>query len=185
MSTKKEDILKNSERLFYEYGFHGIGLKQIISESNVATMTLYNHFDSKIELIEEVLKKREERYWKYLDEYVANNKETPFIGVVEGHCKWLNDYSYKGDMFLRAIENFTDQNNNIEKIARGHKRRLFQYLEMLAKETDRERESELAIQITLLLEGATSMTTLIGSSKSNEHTLKMANVILNTNQIKK
>ncbi len=181
LSTKKEDILKNSERLFYEYGFHGIGLKQIIIESNVATMTLYNHFSSKIELIEEVLKKREERYWHYLDESVEKNKKTPFLAIVEGHCKWLNDYSYKGDMFLRAIENFSNQNNDIEKIARGHKQRLFNYLENIAKQTDREKEVDLAIQITLLLEGTTSMTTLIGPLEAKKYAMNMANVILTNN----
>jgi AcrR family transcriptional regulator len=37
-------------------GFRGVGLKQIIQEANVATMTLYNHFDSKDNLVEAVLK---------------------------------------------------------------------------------------------------------------------------------
>ena len=40
MSQKKQDILSVAERLFYEYGFKGVGLKQIIQEANVATMTL-------------------------------------------------------------------------------------------------------------------------------------------------
>lgn len=56
MSIKKENLLKTAELLFYKYGFRGVGLKQIISEANVATMTLYNHFESKDHLVEEVLK---------------------------------------------------------------------------------------------------------------------------------
>ena len=44
---EKQDLLEVAERLFYEHGFRGVGLKQIIQEANVATMTLYNHFDSK------------------------------------------------------------------------------------------------------------------------------------------
>ena len=47
MSQKKQDILGVAERLFYESGFRGVCLKQIIQEANVATMTLYNHFESK------------------------------------------------------------------------------------------------------------------------------------------
>lgn len=58
MSQKKEDILNAAERLFYEHGFRGVGVKQIISEANVANMTLYNHFSSKEHLVEEVLKRR-------------------------------------------------------------------------------------------------------------------------------
>lgn len=73
LSQKRQDILSTAERLFYEYGFRGIGLKQIIQEANVATMTLYNHFASKDNLVEAVLKQRESRYWHYLDTYVENN----------------------------------------------------------------------------------------------------------------
>ena len=30
MSKKKQDLLEVAERLFYQHGFHGVGLKQII-----------------------------------------------------------------------------------------------------------------------------------------------------------
>ena len=58
MSQKKQEILSVAERLFYEHGFRGVGLKQIIQEANVATMTLYNHFESKDNLVAQVLKQR-------------------------------------------------------------------------------------------------------------------------------
>ena len=91
MSQKKQDILTAAERLFYDYGFRGVGLKQIIQEANVATMTLYNHFDSKDKLVEAVLQQRESRYWQYLDSHVARNPQYPFLSAVEAHCQWLND----------------------------------------------------------------------------------------------
>src|SRR5690625_2041447 len=99
-SVKKDRLLEVAERLFYEHGFRGVGLKQIIREANVATMTLYNHFSSKDNLVEEVLKQREARYWSYLDSYVEmNSKDSPFILAVEAHGLWLKEQSYKGDMF--------------------------------------------------------------------------------------
>jgi hypothetical protein len=48
---------------------------------------------------------------------------------VKAHCEWLNDHSYKGDMFMRAIEDYAYTDNEIENIARGHKQRLLNYLE--------------------------------------------------------
>src|SRR5699024_10419221 len=106
ISQKKEDLLHTAERLFYEYGFRGVGVKQIIKEANVANMTLYYHSSSKEQLVEEVLKKRETRYWSYLDHFVQGENETPFLMAVEAHGKWLDEESYKGDMFLRAIEDY-------------------------------------------------------------------------------
>lgn len=52
MFKKIDDLLEVAGSIFYENVFNGMGLKQIIKEVNVATMTLYNHFDSKEQLIE-------------------------------------------------------------------------------------------------------------------------------------
>lgn len=178
ISQKKEDILNAAERLFYEYGFRGVGLKQIINEADVANMTLYNHFSSKEQLVEEVLKQRETRYWSYLDHFVQGENETPFLMAVEAHGKWLDEESYKGDMFLRAIEDYAGTDNDIEEIARSHKSRLLRYFQALAKRIDEENYHDLAYYFTLLLEGATSMTTLIGPKEATVFAKEMAKKIV-------
>ncbi|RIN75175.1 TetR/AcrR family transcriptional regulator [Staphylococcus simulans] len=178
MSQKRNDLLEVAEQLFYEYGFNGVGLKQIIQEANVATMTLYNHFDSKEKLVEAVLKQREARYWKYLDEYTKTKQAQPLTCIVKAHCKWLKDNSYKGDMFLRAIEDYAESNQDIVAIARGHKQRLLDYLEHLTEKQGLEDQEALAIQYALLLEGTTSMTALVGVDKATEHALRIAKMYI-------
>lgn len=177
-SSKKENLLAVAEKLFYEHGFRGVGLKQIISEADVATMTLYNHFPSKDKLVEAVLRQREARYWEYLDISIEKDSDSPFILAVEAHGKWLEKESYKGDMFLRAIEDYAGTDNEIENIARGHKAKLLQYFQQLAQRKGKENDFDLANQITLLLEGATSMTTLIGAEKATEYTVAIARKII-------
>jgi AcrR family transcriptional regulator len=177
-SVKKDALLKVAERLFYEHGFRGVGLKQIINEADVATMTLYNHFPSKDNLVEEVLKQREERYWSYLDSHVEMDSDSPFILAVEAHGRWLKEESYQGDMFLRAIADYSGTDNEIENIARGHKSKLLSYFQTLAKKKGKKNEHDFANQITLLLEGMTSMTPLIGAEKATEHSIAMARTIV-------
>jgi len=177
-SVKKEAILNTAERLFYEHGFQGVGLKQIIREAGVANMTLYNHFASKEQLVEEILKQREDRYWSYLDHYVVGENDFPFLAAVEAHGKWLEEESYQGDMFLRAIEDYAGTNNNIESIARSHKSRLLRYFQMLANRIGADNQTELAHFFTLLVEGTTSMTTLIGAKKATEYSMEMAKKIV-------
>ena len=179
MSQKKQDILSVAERLFYEYGFKGVGLKQIIQEANVATMTLYNHFESKDNLVAQVLKQRETRYWHYLDSHVEQHPEKPFISAVTAHCQRLNDSSYQGAMPMRDIEDYADTDNEIESTARGHKERLLHYLEKLADDAGIENGYDLAVQYTLLLEGTTSMTALLGSKDATSHAITMAKLLLN------
>lgn len=178
MSKKKQDLLEVAERLFYQHGFHGVGLKQIIQEANVATMTLYNHFDSKEKLVEAVLKQRESRYWHYLEDGVNQSPHQPFISAVDAHCKWLEDYSYIGDMFMRAIEDYSDSDSNIESIARGHKERLLNFLENLATRSNFKNGRDLAIRYTLLMEGTTSMTTLLGVDEATKHARYIAHLFI-------
>lgn len=178
MSIKKDNLLETAEHLFYKHGFRGVGLKQIITEANVATMTLYNHFESKEHLVEEVLKQRETRYWTYLNSFAASNTEAPFIAAVKAHNKWLKEYSYKGDMFMRAIEDYAGTDNQIESIARSHKERLLQYFKNLAQAQKIHHWEDIAIQFTLLLEGTTSMTTLIGSEEASKHSIAMAQALI-------
>ncbi|GAB3043461.1 TetR/AcrR family transcriptional regulator [Virgibacillus ainsalahensis] len=177
-SIKKDTLLKVAEQLFYEHGFRGVGLKQIISEANVATMTLYNHFPSKDNLVEEVLRQREERYWSYLDSHVEMDSDSPFILAVRAHGRWLKEQSYKGDMFLRAIEDYAGTDNEIENIARGHKSKLLKYFQLLAQRKGKDNERDLANQFTLLLEGTTSMTTLIGAEKATKYSIAIAMVLV-------
>lgn len=66
-------------------------------------------------------------------------------------------------MFMRAIEDYANTDNEIENIARGHKQKLLNYLEQLANNAGIVNGLDLAIQFTLLLEGTTSMTALLGS----------------------
>jgi hypothetical protein len=47
----RERILETAADLFYEHGFHAVGVDLIIERAGVAKTTLYRHFPSKDDLI--------------------------------------------------------------------------------------------------------------------------------------
>ncbi len=51
-------ILKAAETLFAANGYDGVSTKQIASEANVTEMTLFNHFESKENLYNSVVKEK-------------------------------------------------------------------------------------------------------------------------------
>ena|SRR5690625_3324640 len=179
-SIKKKAILKSAESLFYNHGFHAVGIKKITEDANVAGMTVYNHFTSKEHLIEEVLKQCESQYWSYLSSSVEKKPETPFLQVVKGHGIWMNEKGKNGCMFLRALEEYADINNQIELIVRNHKNDLFQYFRNLALETGYTLGDEIASQTMFLLEGATSMAEIVGPEKAESHAIYMLKSLLKT-----
>ncbi|MDQ0208689.1 TetR/AcrR family transcriptional regulator [Alkalicoccobacillus murimartini] len=154
MSAKRQQILDTAETLFYENGFHHIGLKQIVKESNVALMTLYNHFDSKEELIQEILRDRETRYLSLLstNEHESMHKKAKSIANI--HIHWLS-FNRHGCMLLRAKEEFFNVNESIVHFVLEHKMKVIQtFLSLGFTQTQ-------SYQLTLLLEGATSLSEVL------------------------
>ncbi|MEK3774503.1 MULTISPECIES: TetR/AcrR family transcriptional regulator [unclassified Paenibacillus] len=154
MSSKKEMLLNVAEELFYLHGFHSIGLKRIITDAGIAIMTLYNHFESKDDLIVQVLLRREQRYLEQLRQY-ANNKEQPmFLNLAEGHVTWLKEHESRGCLFLRAKEEFGGHTDHIiVQTVNAHKRHMRTLIQTLAPAaSDRD-----LLRFSLLLEGSTAL----------------------------
>ncbi|MEZ0481141.1 TetR/AcrR family transcriptional regulator [Planococcus sp. SSTMD024] len=149
MSTKKEQLLVAAEQLFYEHGFHAIGLKAIVQEADVALMTLYNHFNSKDELILEVLTRRSQVYMDYLEQAKHQAPGSAAERLAVGHLNWLKQTAANGCMFLRAKEEFASEPGHpIVQLVTSHKeeiRKLFLASGLTATE---------AIRSSLLFEGA-------------------------------
>ena len=152
MSTKKEDLLTAAEQLFYEHGFHAIGLKAIVQEAGVALMTLYNHFTSKDDLILEVLNRRSQVYMDYLEQGKQQDTGSVAERLAAGHLNWLKQTASNGCMFLRAKEEFMSvPDHPIVQLVTSHKedtKRLFLSNGLTPAE---------ATRLSLLFEGAVSL----------------------------
>lgn len=177
MSEKRKQVLNVAEQLFYNYGFHGVGLKQIVKEANVATMTLYNHFSSKNKLVEEAIKNREERYWAYICSASEDYSNETFVRIAQLHGAFLQEVSPQGCMFLRAIEVYRDTDKDIANIAINHKSRVLQYFEDLALRNNIKDYKNFAYEFLLIIEGATSMTQITDPTQATEHAVTMTKAL--------
>lgn len=168
MSSKKEDLLIAAERLFYSNGFHAIGLKAIVKEAGVALMTLYNHFGSKEELILEILNRRELAYFAYLEQGLKDEAGSLEERLAAGHLLWLKNSAANGCMFLRAKEEFSNSSDQliVQKVL-AHKEQLIQFFMINGLSHAK------AIQLSLLLEGATSLSETIDLKEIEGATMAM------------
>ncbi|MBN2511257.1 MAG: TetR/AcrR family transcriptional regulator [Spirochaetales bacterium] len=60
-SKKREDILDGAIAAFREYGYETVNMDQIAGKSGASKRTLYNHFSSKEELLQAVIRRYLER----------------------------------------------------------------------------------------------------------------------------
>ncbi|GEN49402.1 TetR/AcrR family transcriptional regulator [Alkalibacterium pelagium] len=170
MSKKREAIVEQAENLFYNEGFHAVGIKRIVYEANVSIMTLYNHFESKEQLIIEVLNQRQDRYLSSIRQRIeqnesSNSKQHLALAIAEAHIKWLKA-NKNGCLFLRAKEEYSLENKEISSLVESHKSYMLNYLEELGLTEGTQ------VQVTMLLEGATSLSVTFDLDKIEDQLIR-------------
>ncbi|WP_077596762.1 TetR/AcrR family transcriptional regulator [Oceanobacillus kimchii] len=179
-SKKREDLLDAAEALFYKQGFHTIGIKQILNEANVATMTMYNHFDSKEELITEVLKRREKIYFDLLKSHTSGQTdvEAYIESLIDFHVDWLVKDGFNGCLFLRAKQEYEGINEDITSLSVEYKQKLIDKISQDLSSLNMEDNYSASMQITLILEGATSMFQILGTEVTRRETKKVVSKLI-------
>ena len=96
-AEKRDYLIEVATRLFNQFGYHAVGIDQIIAEAGVAKTTLYRHFKSKDELIVAVLQRVNEQYLSDLRHAVetqARNSKSKLLASFD----FLEDW-FKGKTF--------------------------------------------------------------------------------------
>ncbi|UOQ49356.1 TetR/AcrR family transcriptional regulator [Gracilibacillus caseinilyticus] len=155
-SPKKQAILDQAEELFYQHGFHAIGVKSILDKAGVAPMTMYYHFKSKEEVIKEILMRREVKYFQHLEEGVNKKDLKAYLkSLLNTHISWLTIDGFNGCLFLRAKQEYDGINDEITELSTRHKQTLLKKVEEDLKIFDAP--NSLSLQLLIILEGLTSM----------------------------
>lgn len=156
-SSKKEAILNSAEKLFYQHGFHAVGVKSILNNAEVAPMTMYYHFKSKEEVIKEILVQRDRRYLQVIEDKITkeNGISSYLDSLLKAHIDWIETKGSNGCLFLKAKQEYEGVNEEIAVLSKKHKQSFLRKIE-----TDLElfyAPKSLGMQITIILEGLTAM----------------------------
>ena len=156
-SSKKEMIYETATALFAQHGFHAIGIDRIISESNVAKMTLYKYFPSKELLIESILIRRDEQLRTSIIQ-TMDEATTPLEkikSIFQWYEKWFEQPNFYGCMFIKASEEFSQDTPKIRQISQDHKQWLTDVVEELLTIIGVQHPASLANFIMVTLDGLT------------------------------
>ncbi len=159
MATSRRELVETALKLFYQEGFHATGIDRILAEAGVAKMTMYKYFKSKDELILAVLRRRDETFRNWFMRQVedrASTAQARLLAIFDVYDDWLHsDDASHGFLFINATAEFADQDNPIHAAAAETKRLVLGYVRELAAQAGAQAPQALAIQLVLLLEGAT------------------------------
>jgi AcrR family transcriptional regulator len=157
-SDARRRIVETAERLFYAEGVRAVGIDRIISEAEVAKMSLYNHFSSKDDLILAVLQYREEKFDAMFEKWMKKHSKAgmdrleAFFAALKD---WFKSPGFRGCMFINSCAELADADHAGSKFAAEHKERFHEMLKQILIECAGTKTAHtMAPAISLLVEGA-------------------------------
>jgi AcrR family transcriptional regulator len=174
----RQKILDAAYDLFYQKGFNRLSVDEIASSSGITKRTLYDHFESKDEMLAAVLEYHRQlaliRIRKYQDRYDSDPPKLLNLLFSELN-RWSRKRGWTGSGFSRLSMELADlPGHPARKAARGHKCEVEAwYSEMLTLagvSSPKERARELAI----LVEGSAILTLIHGDQSYIDQGLRAA-----------
>ncbi|HAF00814.1 MAG TPA: TetR family transcriptional regulator [Methylophilaceae bacterium] len=181
MSRLKDKILEVSTDLFQTRGINSTGVDTIVAVAGTTKMTLYKYFHTKEELILEVLKKSQSDFQTWLDKKLDSSSKKPAdkIQLLFDYIEeWVTSPSFLGMGFIKASAEFPNEENPIHKLSSQQSREFRQYIAKLATEASIKDADSLALQLSLLFEGAVQAEQMKRGSGAIKYAKKAAKVLI-------
>lgn len=155
--TTRDKLIYAAMDLFYTYGFHAVGIDQIISEVGVTKTTFYNHFECKEDLVVEVIKLRDkwetDAFSQCLHAKAGYDPKAMLIMMFDVLDDWFNHPDYKGCLFLHACMAFPSSHDPVHQAASGHFLKTTQSISQIAQAAGVKDSDAFAREMVLLLQG--------------------------------
>jgi AcrR family transcriptional regulator len=157
MSVLREKILTTATNLFQTQGINSTGVDNIVAVAGTTKMTLYKYFRTKEALILEVLQTSQQTFENWLNEKLNSNSKKPsdkiqqLFDYIE---EWVSSPEFIGVGFIKASAEFPNEENPIHQLSSKQSREFRQLIGKLANEANIKDTDGLALQLSLLFEGA-------------------------------
>lgn len=126
MSSPKIRIMETTFSLFANQGYNSTGINQIISESNVAKASFYQHFKSKEDLCVAFLEARHIYWFDELHKFTDSEKDarSKVIAAFDFIIHMNAKENFRGCSFLNILAEIPNDNIKIRNVIQKHKQDL-------------------------------------------------------------
>lgn len=154
----RDKLITVANELFYEHGFHAVGLDQVLERVGVTKTTFYNHFESKDELVIAVLLERDRielaEWMRITEQKGGDDPRARILALFDLLEDWLADPAFKGCMFLKAAAEYPSPRDPVHQAALVHGKNLAEALKRHAAAAGAKDPGGLAGQLMMVLAGA-------------------------------
>lgn len=160
----RERIMEVASRLFYQQGFALTGINQIIAEAEIAIGSLYNHFNSKTDLLMAYLE-QEDLVWFTGFEIFSASAKNPVQKLLKlcDYRMHLQEKSrFAGCHFIKINAEIGKEATMVYELVEAHKEKQRKLIRELVKQTELRAKDkhQLADTLFLLLEGGSAASTV-------------------------
>jgi AcrR family transcriptional regulator len=181
MSTLKSKILVVATDLFQTRGINSTGVDTIVAVAGTTKMTLYKYFTSKENLILEVLEKGHQDFQSWLNEKLSTNTKKPsekLQKLFEFIEEWVTSPNFRGMGFIKASAEFPNEESPVHQLSSEQSRQFKQYISSLATEANIQDADGLALQLSLLFEGAVQAEQMKRGSGAMKYAKKASKILI-------
>ena len=160
----RESILATADELFYERGFHAVGVDLIVQHAGVAKTTMYRHFPSKDDLIVTYLGRADERFWAWFDASL-DSRGTPaerLAGLFDALARLATNRICLGCAFQGAAAEFPGASSAAHETSLAHKEAVRSRLRQLADDAGAAHPGALGDALVVLMDGAFAAARMYG-----------------------
>jgi len=181
MSPLREKILITASNLFQTQGINSTGVDTIVAVAGTTKMTLYKYFRSKEILILEVLEKGHQDFQTWLSDKLNTNTKKPsekLEKLFEFIEEWVTSPNFRGMGFIKASAEFPSEASPVHQLSSEQSRQFRQYICNLATEANIQDANGLALQLSLLFEGAVQAEQMKRGSGAMQYAKKAAKILI-------
>jgi AcrR family transcriptional regulator len=178
----RDRLIRTANDLFYQKGFHTVGIDEILSRVGVTKTTFYNHFRSKDDLVIEVLRWHD-RWWRdtFRDLLRRHGGDTPrgqLAALWDAFDEIFAGEDYNGCFFINVAVQFPLAHDPAHQAACRHKEAMESLIRELAGYAGASDPAGLAAELSLLMEGAYVTRQVTGSERTTEVARRITRGIL-------
>jgi AcrR family transcriptional regulator len=180
MSQLREKILITASNLFQTQGINSTGVDRIVAVAGTTKMTLYKYFTSKERLILEVLEKGHQDFQTWLCDKLNSSKKPSekLQNLFEFIEEWVTSPNFRGMGFIKASAEFPNEDSPVHQLSSEQSRQFRQYISSLATEANIQDADGLALQLSLIFEGAVQAEQMKRGSGTMKYAKKAAKILI-------
>lgn len=156
--SARDRIIEAAHEQFYRVGFHTVGLDAILNEVGVTKTTFYNHFESKEDLVREVLEWHD-HWWQdtfrqMLRKHGGDKPRDQLLAIPNVLDEFLQRDDFNGCFFVNVAVQFPQAHDPAHEAAAKHKRAMESIIREIAGYAGAANAVAFAQEMSLLMEGA-------------------------------